>query len=388
MAVAVACGLAAACSTSSEPGVEIQALQADVVFGVELAAAEDPIAPPTQQLSESVPADERFDDGSVIAPFRNTFAERFRDLPLRTPPAQVAECPTAPIGASPSEAAPEQVTTAPREGLYAWKRSIAVTQDLDGFPVVSNIEGFENRLLRAVDVVGGGTDPTEDGGQQHTYETVRPDGFGQVLVESFRVNTSPIDAGANSNVDTEGTSRSAEETAAGNGVPVDVPDDAQEDLPNPNRVRVGEPNRGLVLTAQRTFDGNGLQVGAFDPSPPALLLPLPVETGDTWTSTSVDPSSGQTMRVTGTVNDRRSVDACGTLLDGWVAELDVVIASSAGTVTRETELIVSTSAGAMLIGEQTTESGVDEAGRSVTAELRYGIAQVDPDPLPAAEAAS
>lgn len=373
---------AAACASTGDPGVEVQALQADVVFGVDLPEAEKPVAPPTQQVSEQVGADEPFDDGSVIAPFRNRIPERFRNLPFRSPAPVVADCPTAPIGASPSEAAPEEVDSLPAEGLYSWKRDIEVTRTLEGVDIVQRITGFENRIIRDVEELGPGSDPTAEGGRQFSYQTVRPDGFGQVLVETFRVNTKPVERGANSNVDTEGVVQNAEDAARNNGVPADIPDEAQDQVPNPNRVRVGEPNRGLVLIAQEVYDGNGLAVGAFNPSPPVLLLPLPVEAGDAWTSTSTDPGSGQTMRVSGEVHERESVDACGTLLDGWRAELDITIASSEGTVQRTTELIVSTSLGAMIIGERSHEEGTDTAGRPLTVDTDHGIAQTEPDPLP------
>lgn len=372
---------ATACASTGEPGVEVQALQADVVFGVELPAAEDPVPSPSQLVPEE-PEDRAFDDGSVTIPFRNRIPERFQDIPFRTPAPQVADCPTAPIGASPSEAAPEEVGTLPPEGMYSWKRDLSVSQTLEGVDIVTRKTGFENRIVRDVEVVGEGTDPTGDGGQQYTYQTVRPDGFGQVLVESFRVNTEPIERGANSNVDTEGVIQNAEDAARNNGVPAEIPDEAQEQVPNPNRVRVGEPNRGLILTEQQVYDGNGVAVGSFAPSPPALLLPLPVEVGDAWTSTSTDPGSGQTMRISGEVNERETVDACGTLLDGWRAELEVTIASADGTVQRTTELIVSTSLGAMIIGERSHEEGTDAAGRPVTIDAEYGIAQTEPDPVP------
>ena len=381
-AVLVGLGLAAgACATTGQPGVEVQALQADVVFGVELDPADQPVEAPSQVpvTGEQRPS---FDDGSVIAPFRNRIPDRFKNLAFRTPAAQDQDCPTAPIGASPSEAAPEEVTTVPREGLYSWKRDIEVKRSVQGVDLHLHTTGFEKRIVRDVEVVGEGTDPTADGGKQFTYQTVRPDGFGNALVETFRVNTQPVERGANSNVDTQGSVENAEHAAEANGIPADVPDDVVEQIPNPNRVRVGEPNRGLVLTQQQFYDGNGVAIGSFSPAPPVLLLPLPVEAGDTWTSTSTDPRTGQTMRVSGEVDERETVDACGTLLDGWRAELDVTIASADGTVQRTSKLVVSTSFGAMIIGEQSHEESTDASGAPTTVDTDYGIAQVDPDPVP------
>ena len=373
-----------ACAEVGDPGVEIQALQASVVFGVELPEEEDPVAPPVETATEQTGSTGGvLDDGSfTLPPFRNRIPDRFQGVPFRVEAPQKVDCPAAGIGASPAQLAAEEVTGMPREGLYKWKRDITLTMNIQGTDVVQKTTGFESRVIRGVEQVGAGTDPTDDvEGRQFTFEMVRPDGTGSVVVDLFRVNTDPLERGANVSQDPRGASKTAEETAQGAGVPLDIPDDVQEQIPAPNRVRVGEPNRGLTLNGRTTFDGNGQQQGSFNPAPPALMLPLPVQAGDTWTTTSVS-NNGQTMRVAGTVNDREAIDACGTMLDGWRSELDIVDASSAGVVQRSEELVVSTQYGGMLIGQRIVEEGTDAAGNPVKFEAIYSIAQVDPDPIP------
>lgn len=373
-----ALGALSACAAIGAPGVEIQALQADIVFGVELPPEEDAVKAPAAAGPQPGERAE-FDDGTLILPFRNKFADRF-NVPFTVSGALAGgDCAKASLGASPSEAAPERVTSLPREGLYRWKRDVNLTRQIQGIDVVSSAQGFELRAVRDVEEAGAGTDPTTDG-MQFTYQTVRPDGFGNAVVESFRVNTAPLQRGVNSNVDSEGTSNNVEETAQGAGVPVEIPDAAQESLPNPNTVRVGEPNRGLVLISQELYDANGVAIGSFTPRPPILLLPLPVQPGDTWTSTGVDSITGQVMRVTGVVNERQTVDACGTLVDGWLAELDVTIGDSSDSVQGTTDYVIATGLGAIIIGERTDQEGLS-AGSPVKLAARYELAGQDPQPL-------
>ena len=376
--------LLAGCAEVGAPGVEVQSLQASVVFGVELPEEDGPVASPVTAIDDGVieGGGNLFDDGSLTLPFRNRIPDRFKGVPFRVPAPEAVDCPEAGIGASPAVLAPEEVTGEPREGLYKWKRDITITMTIQGTEVVQRTEGFENRVIRAVEVVGEGTDPTdEESGRQFSYEMVRPDGTGAVLVDRYRVNTDPIERGSSISQDPRGASHTAEETVKGAGVPLDVPDEAQDQIPAPNRVRVGEPNRGLTLTGRTTYDGNGQAQGTFNPAPPALLLPFPVQVGDEWSSTSVS-NNGQTYRVAGIVNERESVDACGTMLDGWRAELDIVDASTAGAAQREEDLVVSTQFGGMPIAQRIVEQGTDEAGNPIRLEAIYSIAQVEPDPIP------
>lgn len=385
-ALLLASGVAlGACAQTGDPGVEVQSLQASVVFGVEIPEEDGPADSPVQTVTNDFQqgGDILDDGGFTLPPFRNRIPDRFQGLPFRVPPPPQVDCPKAGIGASVAEQANEEVTGEPREGLYKWKRDITLTLTIQGTDVVQKTTGFESRVIRGVEVVGASTDPTADEpGKQFTFEMVRPDGTGSVVVDRYRVNTDPIERGANVNQDPRGLSDTAEATAQGGGVPLDIPDDVQNEIPPVNRVRVGEPNRGLTLNERTTFDGNGQAQGTFNPSPPSLLLPFPVQAGDQWQSTSVSAGNGQTLRVEGVVNERKAVDACGTLIDGWLAELDVVDASSSNIVQRREELVVSTQFGGMIIGQTIVEEGTDEAGNNVKFEAVYTIAQVDPDPIP------
>lgn len=376
--------LAAACVNAGAPGVDIQALQADIAFGFEAPAEDAPIAPITG-VPETVGGsnDAFISDGSVLVPFRNDFADRFKEILRIAAPPPTTKCPAAPIGASASKQAPEDVTDLPVEGVYRWVRDIKIVTETGGGAQLELTEtGFESRLVRAVKELGAGTDvdatdPTTPQGKRFTYETVAPTIDGRTLISEWLVNTQPVSRGQNVNQDPEGITRSAEGVAESSGAPIDIPDEAQENLPGGQRIQTGEPNRGLVLLDERAVDGNGAEQGSFTPSPPLLYLPLPVQAGSFWESTSVDATSGETRRIEGRVNERRSVDACGTLIDGWLVEIDELRSSEGHTYFIEHEIVVSTEFGAVIVGERFTG---DTPSGTVEADYRRG--QVVPDELP------
>ncbi len=375
-----------ACVEPDEPGVDIQALQADVAFGFEAPAEDAPIelptAVPAQAAQQGRPVDTG--TGALTVPFRNTLPDRFNRFTNLQPPAPEVECPTAPIGSSPATQAPEEVTTVPEVGVYRWKRDITTTSVGAAGEITVQVEGFETRAVRAVEELGAGTavdtdDPSAQQGMRYRYETLAPLPSGLTELTTWTVNTAPVAAGANVTQDPEGVTMTAEGAASEiTGEDVDVPDEAQEQLPGGQRIQTGEPNRGLVLNQVENIDANGANQGSFNPSSPLLYLPLPVQAGEFWTSTAVDPTSGETRRIEGQVNERRSVDACGTLLDGWLVEVSETRATAAGTVTIEAEYVVSTELGALVIGE--TSLVTDALGNSVDATYERG--QVEADPLP------
>lgn len=371
--------LASACVGQDDPGVDVQSLQADIVFGVELAAEEKPVVPPSADIPEQQAPSQAppISDGTLRIPFRNPAADRLPTFDVEPP---TGDCPAAPIGASPSEAAPEEVTSLPRKGLYRWQREVTISRDVGGVVQSTPFAGAESRLIDNVRELGAGTDPrAEDPGKQYAYDVYRPGLFGETVLENWFVNTSPVDAGVNSpgSIDPGGTSEGAEGIAGQQGIPLDLPDEVQQALPNGNRVRTGEPNRGLIFQGEEYLDGNGEVIGQFNPSPPLLYLPLDVQVGDFWTSTGVDPRTGETRRIDGVVAERRSVDACGTLLDGWLVEIDETRAAAGVTATRSSELVISTTYGAVVIGEDYTETS-----GPVKVEASFRVGQKDPSPIP------
>jgi hypothetical protein len=319
--------LAAACASAAPVRVGVEALQADIVFGVDLEPspppAERPVAPRAASygvapgIAYAVPGGGRFDDVSFL-------------VPAGAP----GECPEANIGASPALAAPLNATDPPAEGLYRWQRSGTTTSVVDGTRYTTELSGLEQRVVRDVE---------HQSATRWTYETVRPQG-GFALVERYSVNTAPVERSVNN--------------------------------PTATPVRTGEPNRGLVLLAQELYDANGRLQSSFDPVGGILLLPLGVVPGDSWRSVAVDSRSLASVVFEGMVSKRQAVDACGTMLDGWLVQ---------GTMTRsgdepveQLELVVSPELGALIISQHVTSEGPDGS-----VDALYEIGQRTPDPAPA-----
>lgn len=330
----------AACVSGKAPGVRVDAVQADIVFGVEKPAVGE-VPPPTA-------AGLAGDDGSpdLRVPFRNQIPSRFSNVQY-TVTAASSECRDAPATAAPAVIAPDNASAPPAAGLYTWRRSGKATVVVDGSPYETPITGLERRLVRKV---------TRISDTRWTFDVAQPDLSGATLVTSYAVNTDPIEVG--------------NPVVGSRGVAAPYVGET---------TRAGEPLRGLTLHRQAYYDGNGTLVGDFSPADPVLLTPLPILSGDKWTSVGVDPRTGQTIRVDGIMARRESVDACGTRLDAWLADLTIAY-SGASNTTRKLGLHVSTELGGLPIGERISESSAD----GTTIEAFFQIGQRDPEPEPKA----
>ena len=113
----------------------------------------------------------------------------------------------------------------------------------------------------------------------------------------------------------------------------------------------------------------------FDPG--VLFVPLPVQPGASFQGVGVDPASGETLEVDGSVDRHERVDACGEILDGWRVTTRETF-SGAQSQPATYNFIVATELGAMIIGEHLDTTTTD--GHFV---LDYTLGQTHPDPLPA-----
>lgn len=326
----VVCVLAtAACVSPGQRGVAVDSVNANLTFGVadETPAAPTPAQAQLRSLREPPP------------PFSTAGDRRSLFSFLVTPPGEaLTECPTASPTATPRRAAEVNVgdTDTPQEGIYRWN---GVLRELDGAgEIVEERQVVERRALRRYE-------PLTD--TRYRYQTVQP--FGQhFLVSTFEVNI----AGQ------------SQRQPAGEGL-VPVP-------------RAREPEGGLVLKSTEVFDINGNEVpeyAAFRPPTGILYLPLPVVSGENFSSTAVDPRSGTTVLHQAHVSTRARIDACGDLVEGWLIEADQTITTSQGRDQIRFDYIIAPQYGAVVIAEA--------FGRSVfrnTAEHTLG--QLVPDPLP------
>jgi hypothetical protein len=333
-AVGVALGLiGAACVHKSDPGVGINRIQANLVFGVKPAEAQPGLIPIIAQ-PEAAPDVVEAGDLEVKVP-------PLPDLGLNTKAA--GPCPEAPPTAAVEDPVDVNITGPPREGVYRWKH--------DGFATTAAgqrvpFAGFEKRVVRKYKKINA-TD--------FSFETVQPitgTAGAQFIVTAYEVHPAE-------------PSQSITPPAG----PVNPP-------------TLGGPTRGLVLTKQDLLDSRGQIVSSFAPTPGLLLLPLPVNSSDTWQSVGVDPKSGATTVINGTVTRRQRIDACGDLVDGWLVDATQVSGSAQNATPDAGQIaysyMVAPQFGGALVQERIHPVDTDPQ----VFDLNFTLAQLKPDPLP------
>jgi hypothetical protein len=340
LALAVAAGTLGACANGGVPGIRVEALQADIVFGVE--APEDAAIKPVDptELGDGGP---QTISPSLNIPFRNRIPDRFKNVRATVDGSSVlGACPPAPSGAAPRANAERNATAPPMPGLYRYKISGTRSFTVNGVEISSPVSGFEPRIVRDVESTG----PT-----QWTFDVLEPLGEGS-RTTSWAVNT-------------DATQQSVNPPYVGQ-----------------NPVRAGEPGNGIALEAITDYDENGNVIGSFDAIPSLLFLPLPVLPGEEYQSAAVD-RQGQSMQLDAQVQRTQTVDACGELADGWLVSLTLVTAQSVDSTAATEEWIFSTPMGGLPISRRVQGTYVDpRTGTTVTQDITYALAQIDPAPDP------
>jgi hypothetical protein len=326
---------ATACVAQDPPGVKTASVQTDITFDASKPKV-GPVAPSAGQTS----------DGGELplfpSDFQNKVPDRFKDVAFGLTPQQAAsDCPVAPIGSAPANAAPENASKPPPPGLLRYKRAGTTEQTISGTKIKSTVSGFEAHVIRNVQT-------TSD--TAWTFDELVPSNGG-VRVYTWHVETDPLEEGAS------------------------APYIGQ------NPVRAGEPGRGIALTQLRDYDGNGNEVSSFTPSTPVLYMPLAIEQSETFTGFGLDPKSGQSLRVDGQTVQRQTVDACGTLLDGWLVKATITESGIGAAYTHTDEYVFSTELGGLLISRHVKGSVPTGAG-SQDDDITYSIAQTSPSPDP------
>lgn len=90
----------------------------------------------------------------------------------------------------------------------------------------------------------------------------------------------------------------------------------------------GRSSGGIFIASVVTKTGND-PAETFDPEPDLELLRFPVVNGTNWQSAGADPRAGIVMAFDATVDVKRRVDACGSVLDAQVVKLDGNVAPCA-----------------------------------------------------------
>lgn len=127
----------------------------------------------------------------------------------------------------------------------------------------------------------------------------------------------------------------------------------------------------------------------FVPSPPVDLMQVNEGIGHTWRSAGVDLARGTALQVEGTIVDRKPVDLCGELVDGFVVEtnetfVDLDTGSTSGT-TEPNVRFIATQFGGLIIREELhyTETSRDaESGSPL--QITYDFVSTLDSPRPSA----
>jgi hypothetical protein len=325
--IGAAVGLAGACVRQGPPPVGVRALQANLVFSTTPA----PPAPPT--VAPPVPSGPPGDQFITVdlGPINDQPIYKLRPA-LGTP----AACPAAGPNAYPAEEATLNAKGLPAMGSYRWKRTgtyaLAIAPD-QALP----LGGFESRLIR--NVASQASD-----GSIYTFETVQPSLQGSPVVSEWQVKTAALST---------------------------TPQELTVTAPN-----IGDPERGLALKSQTVTGSDGKIQHQYVFNPGVLFAPLPIQAGETFQGVGVDPSSGETLSINGSVDRHQRVDACGEIVDGWQINTTETFSGS-NNQPATYNYLVATQLGTIIIGEHIDASTAD--GHFV---VDYTIGQTKPDPLP------
>jgi hypothetical protein len=113
---------------------------------------------------------------------------------------------------------------------------------------------------------------------------------------------------------------------------------------------------GLYMTRVSAVVPGDPTPKTFTPVDGLRVFPMPADAGVTWRSAAADPLTGRTESLSGLIQERRRIDACGTVVEGWAAVVDIVIVGPDDKgVPTQTELlatfIVAPQLGGLIVGD-------------------------------------
>jgi hypothetical protein len=369
--------LLSGCVKQDAPGVGIQKLAADIVFGVKPA---DKTPPPNLDPGQVGPGDATtyvpdtsfpsdpsaaFGGGSFSGPASRPSAK----LPRVTPLAPTkSTCPPAALTAFPAQEAGQTVEGVPAEGQYRWKRS--GTQTVATLPNVKlPVAGFEQRLVRNIVKVSE---------TEYTFETAQPElGTNITTISTFKVKLGAVSRNVTPPVEPPNLTRPT------SPVPLPItPPGTQPTLPKPplpSNVSAGDPERGISLVKLQRIDAAG-NSSELTFSPGVLYLPLEIVPGEEFNAVGIDPRTGAVLQHQAKVIKRDRVDACGEVVDGWVVESTQTFSGAGQAAAPRTyRYIVAPQLGGIIISEE-----IHISNAQGTTDVVLSLGQLKPAPLPAA----
>jgi hypothetical protein len=363
------------CVERDAPGVGVQKLAADIVFGVK-PAADTP--PPNLDPGQAGPGDATtyvpdssgsFDQGPAAG--GGNFSGPNRPggprLPRLTPIAPPkSTCPPAALTAFPAKEAGQTVEGLPALGQYRWKRQ--GTQTVATLPGIKlPVSGFEQRLVRNVVQVSE---------TEYTFETVQPElGTNITTISTFKVKTGAVSRTVTPPVQPPDLTH----PTAPVPLPVSPPgtSPALPKPPAPQTVSAGDPERGISLMKLQRVDAAG-NSSELTFSPAVLYLPLEIVPGEEFNSVGIDPRTGSVLQNQAKVVKRERVDACGEVVDGWVVESTQTFSGTAQTAPPRTyRYIIAPQLGGIIVSEE-----IHTATAQGNTDVTLSLGQVKPAPLP------
>ena len=365
----------AGCVKQDAPGVGIQKLAADIVFGVK-PQAETPPPNLTPGQAGQGDATTYVPDGPAGSeapepPDANfsgpTRPKRGTPRLLPVTPSKLS-CPPAALTAFPAKEAGQSVEGTPAEGQYRWKRTGKQTvATLPG--ITLPVGGFEQRLVRNVKKISE---------TEYTFETVQPElGSEITTISTFKVKIGAVSKTVSPPV------QPPDVTNPTSPVPLPfTPPAPPVTIPKPSvpgNVSAGDPERGISLMKLQRVDKAG-NTSELTFTPAVLYLPLDVVPGEEFNAVGIDTRTGSVLQHQAKVVKRDRVDACGDVVDGWVVESTQTFTSGAQTTPPRTyRYIVAPQLGGLIISEElhiNTQAG--------TTDVTLSLGQLNPAPLPAA----
>ena len=347
VAASAAAVLVAACAQQDPPGVQVQMLAADLVFGVPETKPE--AAPPANTALVEVPQPVALQVPAAPVPAAPAPPPppppAFPDAPV----GEQAACPEAGVNEFPDVAIARNVGAQqrPAEGVYAWrlegKAKAPQTAGIE-IPVVA----VDDRRIRDVENASN---------TQFTFTTVQYDMLNEhTVVTDWQVRT---DQPAVNQED----------------LPVQPPSVGGSEQPAPPSV--GAPDRGIAITGITRLNRKGETVAEFAPVTPLLVMPLPAVVGEQFQSSAVDPTTLQSVTFSGTVRPNERVDACGELVEGYLVAGTEQVNNGLGSGVYEREYVFAPQLGGMLVRE-----AIKQDAGAIMLDVEFTLSQVEPDPLP------
>ena len=302
--------LGSACVNPGNPGVQVDARSAQLVFGVDdvesATAADEETQVEALEVAAPLP---------IEIPARRSSATprpnrpRFTEVDFEIPPLfdETPRRPTICYAAirKPSVKQPVTPQIQPgglREGTYLWNGT-ATIGDPEQPTLVTGLEPHY-RLIRNLENIGPQTPAAEV--PSYRFEMVQRAGEaygpGAFLVSTFQVNA-PFDAQP-------------------------APPQVEQAAGTP---RVRPPDSGVVLVKTELVDASGATFPGtrpFEPLVGVLLLPLDVKPGEKFNSSSADPATGKVVRAQSTVLNKARINACGEPVDGYLVRAAINISDN------------------------------------------------------------